>query len=396
MRRWVILRRLSQTIFFLLFVFLLLAAPRLVSGAVDPAVIFHLDPLITIIGSISERCIFPGLLLSLAMLLLTVLLGRFFCGWVCPMGAALDLIGIFARKNPLRNDTFNKRLRKPKYFLLAVIFLAALAGIQIAWLFDPTVIMSRLIIFKGMGWTLIFFLAVALPALFIKRFWCRALCPLGALYSIFSRFKWKIGKDRKGRTDSGTGISRRNFLFLLASSFFLLGFKNKLGRFSRRRGLIRPPAALEEEEFLGRCIRCGNCMNVCVTNGLQPAAFQAGLDGLWTPRLVPEIGHCDYNCNRCGNVCPTAAIRRLPLDEKRRVKLGLAEIDKTVCVAWAHNQHCLICMNVCPVSGKAIEAVSASGGVLKPRVKEDACIGCGACQNKCPARPVRAIKVRPV
>jgi polyferredoxin len=196
MKRWVLLRRSSQAIFLLLFICLLLSAPRLVYGPLNSAVIFRLDPLITIIGSISERYIFPGLLLSLVMLFLTALLGRFFCGWMCPLGTTLDLIGVFGKKRQVQSDVFNRRIRRPKFFILAVIVLAAIAGVQIAWLFDPMVIMSRLIIFNAAvpikayhfsyaEWMLVFFAAAVIPAFFVKRFWCRALCPLGALYSLF-------------------------------------------------------------------------------------------------------------------------------------------------------------------------------------------------------------------
>ena len=78
--------------------------------------------------------------------------------------------------------------------------------------------------------------------------------------------------------------------------------------------LIRPPGSLEEKEFLKRCVKCGECMKVCITNGLQPTLLEAGLEGIWSPILIPRIGYCEYRCTLCGQVCPTGAIKRLPVD----------------------------------------------------------------------------------
>ena len=69
------------------------------------------------------------------------------------------------------------------------------------------------------------------------------------------------------------------------------------------------------------CIRCGACVKVCPTNVLQPASSM-GLEGAWTPVLVPRLGYCDYSCNACGQVCPTGAIPALTLEEKRTRVLG--------------------------------------------------------------------------
>ena len=82
--------------------------------------------------------------------------------------------------------------------------------------------------------------------------------------------------------------------------------------------LIRPPGSLSEKEFLKRCIKCGQCMRICPTNIIQPAGLGAGVEALWTPTLNFRIGTsgCQLNCVACGNVCPTAAIRPHPLDEK--------------------------------------------------------------------------------
>jgi formate hydrogenlyase subunit 6/NADH:ubiquinone oxidoreductase subunit I len=197
-------------------------------------------------------------------------------------------------------------------------------------------------------------------------------------------------------------MSRKDFLFLLLSSLAVLGFgKRASGSAGTGKGggtVIRPPAALKEPEFINRCIRCGNCMKVCPTNGLQPSLLESGLEGIWTPQLVSEIGYCEYNCTLCGNVCPTGAIKKVSQEEKHRVKLGIAEINRSICLAWASNLECIVCEEHCPVADKAVKLVEDKWNgkiIYKPYVDKELCVGCGICQNKCPARPQRAIKVSP-
>jgi ferredoxin len=112
--------------------------------------------------------------------------------------------------------------------------------------------------------------------------------------------------------------------------------------------LIRPPGA-QGTAFLSSCIRCGECLKVCPTSGLQPALWESGLDGFWTPTLVPRLGYCDYSCNACGQVCPTGAIPNLALEEKRKQVLGKAEINRDHCLPWHDNIPCIVCEEMCPL-----------------------------------------------
>ncbi len=134
-------------------------------------------------------------------------------------------------------------------------------------------------------------------------------------------------------------------------------------------------------------------MKVCPTNGLQPVLMETGLEGMWTPRLEPDIGYCEYNCTQCGSVCPTGAIKKLTIAEKHLTKLGTAVVDPNICIAWAENKQCLVCEEHCPVPDKAIKADVYIYG--RPVVIAEKCVGCGICQTKCPVRPDRAIKVSP-
>lgn len=377
-------RRFSQAVFLTLFFY-------------SAGIFFKTDPLIIFVGSISERTILPGIILSVIMLLLTLILGRFFCGWACPLGTTLDLIGGFNRKKSVRADNEPLRLG---FFILAILAVLAFLGMQFAWFFDPIAIMARSIALNSAA-AFVLFLCICVTAFFAGRLWCRALCPLGALYGLaakLSRFLRPGIRKNAGIINDTGGISRRDFIFLLVSSVFMAGFAGKKRIPAAPRRVIRPPAALEEKSFVDRCIRCGSCIKTCATKGLQPVMLESGPEGIWTPHLVPEIGYCDYDCARCGSECPTGAIRRASLQEKRNIKIGLAEVDRSVCLAWSLNQQCLICEKQCPIPEKAIKVRRNTAGGIEvgnPVVDRALCIGCGVCQNKCPVRPVRAIRVFP-
>jgi formate hydrogenlyase subunit 6/NADH:ubiquinone oxidoreductase subunit I len=142
-------------------------------------------------------------------------------------------------------------------------------------------------------------------------------------------------------------------------------------------------------------------MKVCITGGLQPTLLEADIEGIWSPVLVPRIGYCEYRCTLCGQVCPTGAIKKLSLEEKAKVRIGLAMIDKGRCLPFAHSTPCIVCEEVCPTPKKAIWFEEArvrnrAGKTLtvkQPHVDLELCIGCGICETKCPVLGQPAIAV---
>jgi len=106
------------------------------------------------------------------------------------------------------------------------------------------------------------------------------------------------------------------------------------------------------------------------------------------PRLAP----CDQNCNVCGKVCPTQAIRSLSLEEKTHAKVGTAVLRKEMCLVWAQNKICLICDEICPYNAIVFRPVE---GYRRPVVVASKCNGCGFCEQRCPVQGESAIVVVP-
>ena len=167
---------------------------------------------------------------------------------------------------------------------------------------------------------------------------------------------------------------------------------------------VRPPGSLPENEFLGRCIRCGECMKVCPTNVIQPAVLQTGLEGNWTPVMNFNIGYCGYECTLCSQVCPTGAIQPFTIEQKRKIKIGTAFFDRNRCLPFASQRSCLVCEEHCPIPNKAIwvelvEVTKRNGEKVtlkQPRVDLNLCTGCGICQHSCPIADQRGIYVTSV
>ena len=301
----------------------------------------------------------------------------------------------------------------------------------------------KLPVFKVNLLVFLFFAGVLALGVIRRRFWCRYLCPLGTLFSLASRLRivrrsvgeacvdcLKCAKEcpvgaipsetprqyrqqeciscfrcldcppqatafgfhlPRWKTAEGVSLSRRYVVgSLVFGAFSALAIKtNPLQTESglKNNRLIRPPGALPEKSFVSVCTGCGECLKVCPNNALQATFLEAGLAGLFTPRLVPRIGYCEEHCNFCGRVCPTEAIRPLSVEEKQKIQMGVAKIDKTRCLAFEEGKICLVCNEQC--SYHAI----VGDDKKRPMVKEEICTGCGICENKCPVDGESAIIV---
>jgi len=496
-----IIRRLTQALFLLLFLWLFLQTESRGENILGyPVKIFlDADPLIFITTVFSSRSFYQPFLWVLLVVIATMIFGRVFCGWVCPLGTLHNVVGGFKKRQgtPLANHWYQF-----KYYLLIFILFSSLFSLQLAGIADPISLLIRslslavypafqfgisglfdTIYSSGIDFIInpsefiyglvkkgflsfqqpLFFQSVFIGAIFIlilalnlweRRFWCKYLCPLGALLGILSRYALLHRSVSEGCNSCGVcahtcqgaancegkDLWRKNECLacmncddICPNNAVRFGFSLKkpavamdLGKrriiasmvsgilavpllritpLSRTGAadprLIRPPGALEEKIFLRKCVKCGECMKVCLTNGLQPTLWEAGVEGIWSPMLVPRIGYCEYRCTLCGQVCPTGAIQKLSLEEKANIKIGLAMIDESRCLPYAHGQSCIVCEEVCPTPKKAIWFEPAryrnrEGKLLtlkQPHVDLELCIGCGICEARCPilGRPAIAV-----
>ncbi len=422
--------------------------------------LLQIDPLVAIATAVTTHAVYRGLLWSLVILIPTLFLGRFFCNWICPYGTLHQFVRwLFRRGNPKETieDNRYRRSQHIKYYILVAMLAAAFFGSLQIGLLDPICLLYRsftgaVLPAAGMptdgflgparfhqGAWLIGFLLFGLVAanLVIPRFFCRVLCPLGALLGWLSRFAWwRIERDLvkcsacnscqsrcEGACDphsvlrksecfvcfncvddcpegalrfallpprehevTGSDVPGRRMILAATAGVLFFPFVRTSGKTTRRFSsqVIRPPGAVEELEFLERCIKCDQCVRVCPTNVLQPAWFEAGLEGLWSPVLDFRVGHCQLNCTACGHVCPTGAIRPISPEEKLGlgtfsdsgpIRLGTAHFDTGRCLPYSSDVSCAVCEEVCPTSPKAVHTVTqmrvVRGGRLQVRKATD-------------------------
>ena len=406
----------------------------------------EIDPLIAVATALTTHTLYKGLTWSLIILIPTLLLGRFFCNWICPYGILHHFIGFLGWRvgGKSTKDRIDANRYRPifalKYCILAAMLVAACFGTLQIGLLDPICLFHRSFTVSvapalslpppvarvigdpreyQVGWIIGGLLVLLVSLNFvIPRFFCRVLCPLGALLGLFSRVSlWRIDRDPhkctncdlclkrcEGASDpqsqlrksecmvclnciddcpqgalrfawlpQPTGekawpdVRRRRAIYAGAVGVLFFPFARLSGRSTRdfSSKVVRPPGSLEELEFLKRCLKCGQCIRVCPTNALQPAAFEPGVEGVWTPVMNYRMGACQYHCTACGHVCPTGAIRAIALEEKLGygsfasqgpIRLGTAHYDWGRCLPWSKNIPCVVCEEVCPVSPKAIHS----------------------------------------
>ena len=155
---------------------------------------------------------------------------------------------------------------------------------------------------------------------------------------------------------------------------------------------IVPAGSQSLKNFSNHCIACQLCISACPNNVLRPST---ALETLMQPEMSYERGYCRPECTNCSEVCPAGAIRPITIEEKSSIQIGHAVINLSACVVNTDNVECGNCARNCPAG--AIRMVRKnpedSNSMMIPTVNEERCIGCGACENLCPARPLTAIHV---
>ena len=154
---------------------------------------------------------------------------------------------------------------------------------------------------------------------------------------------------------------------------------------------VAPPGAQSLANLHSKCTACHLCVSKCPSHVLQPAVTEYGLQGIMQPVMRYDKGYCLYDCTLCGEVCPTGAILPLALEQKRMTQLGHAVFHRGRCVVARDGVECGNCAEHCPAD--AIRLQRGVDGRMYPQIEKALCIGCGACENLCPATP-KAIEVK--
>jgi len=462
--------RIVSQLFFLIawFVFFFWTRGQGDSGpAVRPDLFLVTDPIVALLTIGSSRVMVPLLLISAGFIVFTLVFGRAFCSWICPLGTMIDgAKHVFKPKEERFSQGTHEWMQSWKYYILVFMAFGALMSAQWVFLFDPLVLMFR-------GFTSLYPVAAsALPEKWVPaglqakvhevplmpvallfasigltaitpRFWCRYLCPLGAFYGLLSkqpllrrRVKGcdvckgrEIEKEcvsgcrmgavpvKPGRTqnhecircfngaggchkeaiqfgfmlpvieksDQSLDLDRRAFMTGGASAM-LLAPVTALSTYHRggKNDVIRPPRVIDEDTFTDQCIRCAMCVQACPTQTLQLTNLEAGAAGFWTPAITPSAGGCIAGCNACSVACPTDAIPVFGKAESDKwgVKMGTAVLETNRCVSYTEKAKCMKCVEICPTNAFAIE--KGDGFPTRPvSVDYNRCVGCGLCELAC-------------
>ncbi len=334
------------------------------NSLLEKAYIYTLNPLE--IKSVPLYVVLVSLSIFMTIIIMSVWRGRLFCNTICPVGSAL---GIFSNvslyKIGFQEEACTKCMK------CEIVCKAECLDSK-----NNTVDQSRC----------------------VSCFNCFASCPNNGIY-YENRYKSVKAKDES--VDNKQANDRRDFIKTLATATLaipMLSGKRLLAQNATGPGRIPtgtahpvlPPGALNYNHFTSKCIACYLCVSVCPTNVIVPSFFDYGLEGFMQPKLDFHRNFCNFDCVRCGEVCPTGAITQLTHEKKTITQIGVAKFMYESCIVTVDRTDCGACSEHCPT--KAVQMVPYNG-LFIPEVTPELCIGCGACEYACPTEPYKAIFV---
>jgi len=282
------------------------------------------------------------------------------------------------------------------------------------------------------------------------RLYCNTLCPVGSLLGLISKYSiFKIKFDEESCTNCGlcqrvcksecidyenryidesrcvgcfncfescpengfkykfsllksetkTDLNKRTFIFrtTLASTAMAISSCQKMtghdsNKYYQRPKSATPPGSISLQNYTSKCTACQLCVAVCPTQVLQPSLTEFGLTGIFQPAMDYPFSFCNYECTSCTDVCPTGAIRKLNVEQKKLTQIGTAKLIKDLCVVFVNKKDCGACSEQCPT--KAVFMIPYEKNLSAPEINNEICVGCGACEHACPTKPIKAIYVK--
>ncbi|MCQ2736269.1 MAG: 4Fe-4S binding protein [bacterium] len=383
------------------------------------------------IFSLVQRNIVSFSVYSAVLLAFIILLsffgGRIYCSLICPLGIVQELaFRIGGKIKPLKRKGAYSKGNVWKYFIAAAFWGMMIGGsVFLARFIDPYASFGGAVTFAVSG---IVLSVAAVVFSFVKdRFFCHSICPVGTLIGLLSSlspFRLNMteqcvscGKcerecpascvDSKGKSidserclmclscvsscpkgaisfgikkSGGFQMERRELIAGISSAVvlgggFFVGKALEKGSSSKKYEIILPAGAGDPARLLSKCMNCNLCVAACPSKIIKKADSSYG-----AVSIDLASGSCDYSCNACMEACPSGAIVRMPLEDKRKVRIAMAVIEKSDCIS------CGACASACP---RNVISKGEKGFVIDG----SGCIGCGSCRSKC---PVGAIKMFPV
>lgn len=360
----------------------------------------------------------------LAVLVLTPLLGRLFCECLCPLGALQSFVNWLlhpkshVRRVCTRLPASRAQLAVRWTVLCAFVALVSLGFGAVAWSVTPYSIFGKAMVLFAPG-VAIFALVLVMAAVGKGRLWCNWICPAGTLFaslSLKSVCRHKVGGgcanckacfgavragdaasapsdgDRQGGESDLTRRDTIKGVAILAAAGAVEkttdgGFADvSLPLVPKRPATLLPPGAVDRRRFNTLCVGCGKCVKAC-PSGIIRQSLELATFG--QPELFFQTDFCRSACRfKCAKACPVGALVAGDPNNKRNFHIGIAKVEKELCLRESEGVSCSACARKCPK-----EAISFVDDL--PSVDPNACIGCGACEHVCAARPIPAIRVEP-